>query len=134
MTRILVVDGSHLMCLLVDHLAPRHVLVEQATSFVEAQVALANDPPHAAVFNITPCNLEWKLLIELCMHHNPPIPFFCCTSLPTDHDLLVGLPCDEEGVFTKPFPIGELKLCLRELIDRAPHLDTESHARQNQLQ
>jgi DNA-binding response OmpR family regulator len=134
MTRVLVVDGSHLMCRLVEQLAPGRVLVEQVGSFSEAEDALTRTPPEAVIFNITPCHLRWRLLITLCQNHDPPIPFFCCTSLPENHDIILDLPCDREGIFFKPQPIDELRSCVQELLDRAPQIDLGSTIRQDQLQ
>lgn len=134
MIRVLVVDGSSLMLRLVENIAHEEVRVDQARTFSDAQYALAIDPPQAVIFNITPCHLRWRLLINLCQSHDPQIPFFCCTSLPEDHDIILDLPCDKEGIFFKPMPIGELRLCVRELLDRAPGSDIRSHSQEDRLQ
>lgn len=134
MIRVLVVDGSNLMCRLVENLAPDGVGVDQAMTFSQAQQSLAIEPPQAVIFNITPCHLKWRLLINLCRNHEPQIPFICCTTLAEDHDIVQDLPCDREGIFFKPFPVSELKLCLRELLDRAPDSVIESHPRVIRLQ
>lgn len=118
MTRVLVVDGSELMGWLVQHLVPRHVEVVRAATFSEANSVLSHDPPGAAIFNITPSNLNWQQLVEICCRQDPPVPFLFCSTLSPAEESEIELPCLRDHVFDKPMRISELRLSLNELLDK----------------
>lgn len=123
MTRVLVVDGSELMGWLVQHLVPRYVEVVRASTFNEATSLLADDPPGAAIFNLTPSNLNWDQLVEICCRHDPPVPFLFCSTMTPAEENEVKLPCMEEFVFNKPMRLSDLRLSLTELLAKVelPH-------------
>jgi DNA-binding NtrC family response regulator len=124
MTRLLLVDGSDLMEWIVAHLIPRNVEVVRVGSFAEADRLLRNQPPDAAIFNIAPRHLDWRALLERCLHHEPAIPFLCCSAIEPDEERDGRLPCRPEDHFTKSIPQDEF----RELLTR---LCAESRARGN---
>jgi DNA-binding NtrC family response regulator len=115
MTRLLFVDGSDLMSWLVARLIPRNVEIVRVGSFAEADRFLREQPPDAAIFNLTPRHLDWRTLIDRCLHHEPVIPFLCCTAIENDEELDGPLPCRQEDYFTKSIPQGEFRTLLRRL-------------------
>jgi two-component SAPR family response regulator len=117
MARVLVVDGSHLMVRLVEMLVPDDVEVVQASRFADARTLLAFDPPDAAIFNLTPWDLEWSRLVALCHEHAPPIPFVLCSTLDRDLPDELGLPCPPLAVLGKPVQVAELRETLVRLLD-----------------
>ena len=71
---LLVLDGSLVLPSLVRRLAPPGVDVESAATFDEARLRLTQDPPEAMIVNLTPAELPWQELQNLCQDHSPPIP------------------------------------------------------------
>lgn len=125
MARVLVVDGSHLMVRLVEMLVPDDVEVVQASRFSDARTLLAFDPPDAAIFNLTPWDLEWSRLIALCHKQAPPIPFVLCSTLDRNLPEELDLPCPPLAVVSKPVQVAEL----RETLDRLLHEVAEANTR-----
>lgn len=117
MARLLIVDGSQLMAWLVSTVAPDEVTVERATSFGEAEAILRDDPPDAAILNITPSNLDWNLLSDLCRAHRPPIPVLCCTAVAEAAYGEPDLPCPTDRSLSKPFSVSDLRTRVERLID-----------------
>jgi len=117
MVRLLIVDGSPLMAWLVSTLAQPEVKVERATSFKEAETILKENPPDAAILNITPAHLNWSLLGDLCRVHQPPIPFLCCNAVPAeaDDDEFIAGPGDR--ILCKPFSVSDLRDSVDHLIE-----------------
>jgi two-component SAPR family response regulator len=116
MVRLLVVDGSQLMIRIVEMLLPEDVEVVQASRFADARTLLAFDPPDAAIFNLTPSNLDWPRLVSLCHDQEPPIPFVLCSTLdrdPSDELDLCGRPV---AVIRKPVEVAELRSTLDRLL------------------
>ncbi len=123
MTRLLLVDGSDLMGWLVAHLIPCDVEIVRAASFAEADRCLRDQPPEAAIFNLMPRHLEWRSLLDKCVHGQPVIPYLCCSAIDNDEERDGPLPCRPEDFFTKSIPQDEL----RKLLER---LFAESRARE----
>lgn len=119
MTRLLVVDGSPLMAWLVGRVAPAGVEVEAATSFRDAARRLASDPPDAAIFNFSPCQLGWRELIDSCLQHRPRIPFLCSSALDSDEIDDDALPCRTDDHFAKPIPVEHLRRLVEDLVEEA---------------
>jgi two-component SAPR family response regulator len=117
MSRLLVVDGSHLMVRLVEMLVPDDVEVVQASRFSDARTLLAFDPPDAAIFNLTPSDLQWSRLVVLCHEHSPVIPFVLCSTLERNLPEELDLPFPPLAVVTKPVQIAELRQTLDRLLD-----------------
>lgn len=101
MTRLLLVDGSDLMNWLVARLIPRGMEIVRVNSFAEAEQCLREQPPDAAIFNLSPRHLDWRVLIDRCVFHQPAIPFLCCTAIENDEERDGPLPCRPEDYFTK---------------------------------
>ncbi|HOC43457.1 MAG TPA: response regulator [Thermoanaerobaculales bacterium] len=123
MPRVLVVDGSRLMAWLVQTLASDDVEVVQAGRLADAHALLVDDPPDAAIFNLTPWDLEWSRLIDLCHDHAPPIPFVLCSTL--DDELPAGLQLSRPpvAVIKKPARISELRAAVFDLLRAAERSD-----------
>ena len=119
MTRLLFVDGSDLMGWLVARLIPRNVEIVRVDSFVEAARFLREQPPDAAIFNLTPRHLDWRTLIDRCLRHEPVIPYLCCTAIENDAELDGPLPCRPEDYFTKSIPLKDLRLLVNRLVEEA---------------
>ena len=129
-TRLLIVDGSPLTAWLVTRVVPADVRVTTATTMQDAERQLTDDPPDAVIFNLTPCRIGWRRLVEMCLAHTPPIPFRCSSAVEGSamHDR--GLPCRREDHFAKTIPVGDLKRVITDLIAdaerRASHHPAES--------
>ena len=108
MARLLVVDGSQLMTWLVMSVVPRGVSVEWVTSFAEAEAILRENPPDAAILNITPSRLDWNLLREICRGHRPPVQVICCEAI-GNLDGGSQSTCPDERSLSKPFSINDLR-------------------------
>jgi hypothetical protein len=126
--RILVLDGSQLMGWLVDSLAPASAAVHRSASFDEARWVLEHDPPDIAIFNITPADLPWHELRDLCRSSDPEIPHLCVSTVEdagANHDIWQ----DERSV-VKPIPNAELQDRIGRLISDAfkpdPDRDVDS--------
>jgi hypothetical protein len=121
--RVLVVDGSRLMPWLVGAVAPENVLVDHAGSFQEARDILASNPPHVAIFNLTPVHLPWQELARTCREHRPPIPFRCFCSVCADEKGPPGDPPMCPHVVEKPSILrglrNEVEALLREAHEAA---------------
>ena len=115
MTRLLLVDGSDLMGWLVARLIPRSVGIVRAGSYAEAERYLREQPPDAAIFNLTPRHLDWRALIDRCVYHSPAIPFLCCTVFENDEERDGPLPCRPKDYFTKSISKDDFQALLERL-------------------
>jgi hypothetical protein len=115
MTRLLLVDGSDLTSWLVARLIPRTMEIFRVGSFAEADRFLREQPPDAAIFNLTPRHLDWRALIDLCVFHEPVIPFLCCTVFENEEERDGPLPCRPEDYFTKSISQAEFRTLLERL-------------------
>lgn len=115
MTRLLLVDGSDLMGWLVGRLIPCNVEIVRAGTFAEAERCLRTQPPDAAIFNITPRHLNWRVLLDRCVRHEPSIPFLCCSAFEHDEQNDGPLPCRPEDYFTKSIPQDGFRTLLERL-------------------
>jgi hypothetical protein len=93
----------------VAHLIPRTMEIVRVGSFAEADRYLREQPPDAAIFNLTPRHLDWRVLIDRCVFHEPVIPFLCCTAIEYDEERDGPLPCRPEDYFTKSIPQEEFR-------------------------
>lgn len=115
--RVLVVDGSTLMGWLVQSLASSRIDVICARTFDDARRHLQHHPPDAAIFNITPCDLPWHELRDLCRCRNPAIPFLCISTVEEcENELEI---CGGAERLCKPVPIPELRRRVNELVSSA---------------
>ncbi|TNF72479.1 MAG: hypothetical protein EP299_09620 [Acidobacteria bacterium] len=113
--RLLVLDGSRLLQMVVRHLAPDEVEIEEAHSFDQAVGKLRTDPPDALIVNVIPVDLNWHDLKSFCESHSPRIPvlFESCVYRSPEEAGLGSL--DETARFlTKPYHVDTL----RDEIDR----------------
>ena len=108
---------AELMSWLVDNLTPDSVEVVQASSFQAACQVLEADPPEAAIFNVTPCDLPWDELRELCRKQQPPVPCLWCSSVDAESAANGGVDCSGDHFFVKPLSIKELRARLAKLLD-----------------
>jgi len=115
-TRLLIVDGSPLSAWLVARVVPTDVQVATATTMRDAEKQLSDDPPDAVIFNLTPCRIGWRRLVELCLGHHPPIPFRCSSALEGSVLHGEGLPCRKEDHFVKTIPVNDLKRVIADLL------------------
>jgi len=115
MAKLLLVDGSNLMGWLVARLIPKNVEIVRARSFAEADELLRDDPPDTAIFNLAPRNLDWRALLDRCVHHEPSIPFLCCSAIDNDEERDGPLPCRQEDFFTKSIPQDGFRRLLESL-------------------
>jgi len=84
--------------------------VVSVPAFEEAVASIADDPPDAAIVNLTPCGLPWRELKAACQRHEPPIPvlFESCVFRSPDEAGLGRL--DASAAFlTKPYPLSQLR-------------------------
>jgi DNA-binding NtrC family response regulator len=91
--------------MVVRHLAPAEVEVEEALSFDQAVGKLSTDPPDALIVNVIPVDLNWHDLKTFCESHSPRIPVLFESCGPLD---------DSASFLTKPYHVDTL----REEIDR----------------
>jgi len=115
MTRLLLVDGSDLMGWLVARLIPQCVEIVRVGSFDEADSYLREQPPDAAIFNLSPRHLDWRALIDRCVYHRPAIPFLCCTVFENDEERDGPVPCRPKDYFTKSISKDDFRALLERL-------------------
>lgn len=123
MARLLLVDGSDLMGWLVAQLIPCEVEIIRAASFAEADRCLREQPPDAAIFNLMPRHLNWRTLLDRCVHSQGVVPYLCCSAIDNDEERDGPLPCRPEDFFTKSISQNDLRKLLEGLF-------SESRARQ----
>ncbi len=108
MARLLVVDRSELVAWRVAQVAPAGVDVERATTFVQAQKMLDEDPPDAVLFNLAPCHSDWRRLLDRCVGGGRSIPFLCMAAVDHYEVAACELPCRLEDVIPKGLSPAEL--------------------------
>jgi DNA-binding response OmpR family regulator len=117
--RLLLVDGSLLMEVVVRYVAPSGVEVERVVTFEGAREALMRDPPQAAIFSLTPTPLPWQTLEQLCREHQPPIPFVYLSSVHSSA-AEAGLPEEAGGCFLPmPMALSQLRQQIEKLVGAA---------------
>lgn len=118
--RLLVLDGSRVLHSLIRRLTPLEVEVESALTFEEAVECLENDPPDAAIVNLTPSPLPWRQLKVLCQVHEPQIPvlFESCVFGSAD-DAGLGRIGPSASFLTKPYSVTELSSQIERLLSLA---------------
>jgi DNA-binding response OmpR family regulator len=122
--RVLVVDGSTLMGWLVQSLSSASIDIVYARSFGVARGLLEHHPPHAAIFNITPSELPWHELRDLCRCHQPAIPFLCFSAVEEGGDEVAV--CDGAEILYKPVPTSELRARVEDLVTSAQNANSTS--------
>lgn len=124
--RVLLVGGSHLMAWVVGRLAPTCADVEHCATFAEAEAALRLHPPRAVVFAVSPRREPWSSLADVCLRHQPPIPFFAYFP-PRDSAAEAGAVSGAGRVgVRRPLPAEELRIRLEELIETASRSTPDS--------
>ena len=123
-TRVLMVDGSTLMGWLVKSLSSSAIDIVCARSFDDARRLLRSHPPDAAIFNITPSELPWHELRDLCRCHEPSIPFLCFSAV-EDAAGEVAV-CDDAELLYKPVPTSELRSRVDDLVSSARRARTSA--------
>ena len=96
--------------MVVRHLAPAEVEVEEAHSFDQAVGKLRTDPPDALIVNVVPVDLNWHDLKSFCESHSPRIPVLfesCVYRSPEEAGL--GALDDTARFLTKPYHVDTLK-------------------------
>ncbi len=118
--RLLVLDGSRLLQMVVRHLAPAEVEVEGAQSFDQAVGKLRTDPPDALIVNVIPVDLNWHDLKTFCETHSPRIPVLfesCVYRSPEEAGL--GALDDSASFLTKPYHVDRLRAEIDRLLASA---------------
>ena len=119
--RLLVLDGSRVLPALIRQLVPQDVDVDTTASFDEAIKELSNKAPDALIVNVTPAQLPWGRLQDLCHNHQPrPIPVLY-ESCVFDSPRAAGID-DLNGhssFVTMPFHADELRGYIYRLLDLA---------------
>lgn len=117
---LLVLDGSRVLTSVVRRLAPLGVEVECVATFDDALRRLAVRPPQAMIINLTPADLPWSELQELCQKHSPPIPVLyesCVHSSPVDAGL--GALNGSGHFLEKPYALADLRAEIERLVETA---------------
>lgn len=118
--RVLVLDYSGILPWILEHAADAGDEVEAVTCLEEAERAVRNHPPDAAVVSMTPAELPWGRFQHLCAEQEPPVPVLwesCVHAGPRE----AGIdPADGVALFlAKPVPRAVLQRALRELRARS---------------
>ncbi len=117
---LLVLDGSLVLPSLVRRLAPAGVDVVSAATFDEARQRLEQSPPKAMIVNLTPAELPWHELQNLCQRHSPPIPVLYESCVYTSPDEAGLSSLSNSGRFLeKPYSLDELRHEIERLIGDA---------------
>jgi DNA-binding response OmpR family regulator len=108
--RLLILDGSRVLHSLIRRLAPAEVELERALTFEEAASSFENDPPDAAIVNLTASDLPWRELNRLCQAQEPPIPvlFESCVYGSADEAGL-GRLGEAAAFLAKPYQLADLQ-------------------------
>jgi DNA-binding response OmpR family regulator len=117
--RILVIDGCQLNAWLVGRLAPPGVNIEQVQSFEGAREVLTTNPPDAVILNVTPCELPWGQLADLCRNHEPPIPYLLCSTVFDDSELAPADHGPGVSYCYKPVSVPHMRRQIEALVTRA---------------
>jgi hypothetical protein len=99
-------------------LAPPDVEVERCSTFEEAHQVLTDDPPQAAILDVTRSRLSWSALASICAEHEPPIPYVCYSFVHGAQDEVGVEPCCD-AFFTMPQPIDDLRTRIEQLVQAA---------------
>jgi len=115
--RLLILDGSRVLHSLIRRLAPAEVEIEGALTFEEAAASFRDDPPDAAIVNLTASDLPWRELKRLCQVHEPPIPvlFESCVYASSDEAGLGSLD-ESAGFLAKPYHLADLQNAIERLL------------------
>jgi DNA-binding response OmpR family regulator len=115
--RILVLDGSRVLPSLVQRMLRYEDRVETTDSFQDARRTLMERPPDALIVNLTPTDLPWQELKDLCERHTPPIPviYESCV-FKSAADAGIGELNGCSAFLRKPYPLSDLRKQLRLLL------------------
>ncbi len=118
--RVLVLDHSGILPWIIEHAAETHAEVEAVTSLEEAERAVRERPPDAAVVSLTHAELPWGRFQHLCASQEPPVPVLW-ESCFHDGPRQAGIdPADGIAMFlAKPVPRAVLHRALGELLARS---------------
>ena len=102
---------------MVRHEIPSGIEIEAVSSFEEAERALRDGAPDAAVVSLPPAHLPWRAFQHLCASREPPVPVLY-------ESCVFGCACDaglEPGdgyveFLPKPAPRTELRAALTRLL------------------
>jgi len=106
--------------MVVRHLTPAEVEVEEAHSFDQAVGKLRTDPPDALIVNVIPVDLNWHDLKTFCETHSPRIPVLfesCVYRSPEEAGL--GALDDSASFLTKPYHVDQLRAEIDRLLASA---------------
>jgi len=133
MTRILVVDRSELLAWVVERLSPPDVVIERASSFTDAERALVQDPPDAAVFYLERCHACWRTLIDRCLDGPRVIPFVCTGELEHFESCGCDLPCREADFVPSGGTSAEFKNRINSLVEDCKEREPQRFRRDREL-
>jgi len=128
--RLLVLDGSRVLCHLICRLVPKDVEVEYTASFDEAMDVLVRHAPDAVIVDVAPTSLPWHRFQEICCQHDPPIPVLfesCVVDRPEDAGL--GTLCECSDFLAKPYHPDQLRDQIDRLLGRHDEKGSPTSAR-----
>jgi hypothetical protein len=115
--RILVVDGEGEQADRIEKVLPPAVEMVHETTFSDAEITLAEDPPDAVIFCAVPCFAMWRTLFAACLDHHPVIPFLCSVKVEANPPCACAVPCRAEDVLPWDLPLPELQTRIAALLD-----------------
>ncbi len=115
--RLMLLNGGMALSTVVRRLVPEEVEIVELDSFAKAADCLREDPPEAAIIDLTPMALPWCELQSLCTFHEPPIPVLfesCIHDSPREAGLEE---LDRNASFlAKPYHLADLQAEIDRLI------------------
>lgn len=104
MSRLLVVDRSELLAWRVAKIVPSGVQVEGVSSLSEALRILEDNPPDAAIFELSRCHSDWRTLLDACTEGEHLIPFLCVAEIGVFEACGRQIPCRQEDLIPEELP------------------------------
>jgi len=115
--RLLVIDSSGEMTQRIAQVLSPDVELLSSDSFSDAERALLDEAPDAAVFVMVPCFSMWRMLIEICMDPAGMIPFLCIPRIEPNPPCACPVPCREEDIIDWKLPLTDLQRHINALLE-----------------
>lgn len=118
--RVLVVDPSRLLPWIVRHELGEDAEIVAVRTFEDAERAVRERPPDAAVVSLPPAHLPWQKFQHLCATRVPPVPVLYESCVPPEKADFTLDPGDGYAAFLlKPACRRELRAALESLLAAA---------------